>query len=1297
MHNLTWTGRLALCLGIMISADAASGYVAIVNKTDHSEIHVVPTLDKVTIDGKLDDWDLSGAILMFLDESSKQTYSVRGAMMYDKDFLYVAAHVKDPTPMVNNYAFGGQANMAWNADSIQIFLLSNPDIRSTASRQTGSRMSPEDAKYAQTFVLWYSTQDKEPGYVAMYTLQYKDVTLNPQGVEKACRKDDDGKGYVLEYRIPWAVLRAPRPLTAGDKVQIQWQMHWGNDLGTAVRTGMTDVRNAASGDLGYMGPACWGTAIFEKAGNLKLVEKSVTGRAEGHIPLEFALDKPGKVSLAICDAAGRIVRTALGAQPYPAGKQTWMWDGLDDADKPVSPGAYTVKMLTHDGIGQKFVCDIGVSGTPPYQTDDGTGGWAGDYRFPQTAAVDGDAVILGTAIAEAAQATIRTDLEGRKQYGTAAAGHAVALHDGFGYLLAASGAQITKFKLSDGLLSPFASGRPEVFVTTKGPEESNPDWAKRSWMLMALAVVKDRIVVSSSAEGKLFLLDLASGEPRGEAPLDKPFGLATARDGTLYAVSGDAVGRYDLAAKKFTPVATGLDEPKHLACDAAGNVYVSLHGKSMQVWKIAPDGKVLNKYGKTGGRPEIGAFDPTGMRKPYGIGVDKNSRLWVAEADPQPKRYSVWNADGTLWKEFFGSIDYSTAAYLDPMKPEQIYAQSVRYRVDYDKGTWYPEETIIRKRMEEDVPLTAPLAHGGATIVRKEGRTFFVVGDGLTIYEQTAAGVVPRLASYTVMKEQIPVGRDGKPNPKAKPRKVKAPMLWIDDDNDGHVQPTEIRDAGSVWFSSWTPGVDANLNLYNRAGVNWAAQGGVKTTQPYSVIRWEFLGFNAKGGMKYGDPAQAKAVATDPDGGAISEAIPDATDGSTYALVSGGTLERGQRAPGSGHRIVKFSPQGEKLWEYQNVHCAFAWTSDSYTPGSVVGAMVFVRGTTPELVGVTGYYGQYFLLDKQDGLFVDALGEDQRTPYSLDQHMVLTENFNGTMFRHPKNGKTYFLGGDADCRLWELTGLDTIKKSTLRVSVTADQVAKAAEMSKRNFVAAQSAVGKKMAKLPRMKKAAADGKADEWVGVQPLTICMEGARTAQAQVGHDGNNLLVRFQVGDESPLINTPSDQRLLFKSGDAVEVCLANDPQKRTVRGQNQQQMLPGDVRIIIARTPNGKLVATRYRYVIPGKDKPNRFSVETKSSGKDTLDDVVEWNDLPMHATLSKDGYEVEVAIPWSELGVVPAAGFSLAGDVGVIYGNEGGTKNAIRYMWSDKSPEVSINNDIPSEIRIHPNQWGSWLVE
>ena len=1310
----------------------AFGYVAIVNKTDHSEIHVVPTphsagsgqAAKVTIDGKLDDWDLSGAVLMFMDESSKQVYSARGAMMYDKDYLYVGAHVKDPTPMVNNYSFGGEASMAWNADAVQIFLLSNPDLKSDASRQSGSKgLSAEDQRNVTTFWLWYSTQDKAAGFFSQYTTNFKDPTLNPPGAQGAFVKDEDGKGYTLEYRIPWSVLRAPRPIVAGDKMQIQWQLLWGNDLGTGVRCGMTDVRRASSGDLGYMGPSSWGTAIFEKEGNLKLVEKFVAGRADGFIPVAFTLEKPSKVSLAICNADGKLIRTALGAQPYPAGNQTWLWDGLDDADKPVPAGSYTVKMLTHDGIVQKFVCDIGVSGTPPYQTEDGTGGWAGDYRCPQTVATEGDAVIFGTAIAEAAQPTIRTDLDGKKCYGTSVAGQALALHQGFGYMLSAGGARITKFRLDNGLLAPFTSGRPETAATTQQTNETGQAWAARAWQVYGLAVVGDQLVVSSYTDDKLLLLDLASGEPHGEAAISKPFGLAVNPNGVLYAVSSNAVGRYDLKTQKFTAIAEGLDEPKHLACDAAGNVYVGLQGKTMQVWKLSPSGDVLLKYGIPGGRPELGKFNPSGLLKPYGIGVDKNNRLWVAEADNQPKRYSVWNPDGTLWKEFFGALDYSTTAYFDPTKPDSIYAQCVRYRVDFDKGAWYPEETILRKRTEEGVPLGAPGSHDGAAVVTVKGRTFVLVGNGLTIYEQVGDEYVPRLASYTSLQEQTPVGKDGKTVPNAKPRKTKVPTLWVDDDNDGHVQPAEIRAAGAVWFYAWTPCVDAKLNLYLLNGTRWAAQGGIKTTKPYGIARWDFAGFNDKGGLMFGDPAQATVVATDPDGGAITEGIPDQLDGSTFALVSGGTLERGQRAQGSGHRVVMFAPDGSKRWEYQNVHCAFAWTSDAYTPGYLVGAMTFVRGTTPDLVGVTGYYGQYFLLDKRDGLFVDALGEDQRSPYKLDHRMVLTENFNGTMFRHPKNGKTYFLGGDADSRLWELTGLDTINRQTLAVKVTPGQVAKAESAAKQNFAAAQSVTGKKMANLPRLKGVSParnptggppapaarparplalqgnDGLpvAVEWANVQPLTICMEGKRTAQAQVGYDDNNLYVRFQVGDESPFINTPTDQRLLFKSGDAVEINLATDTVKRASRGQNQQALKPGDLRLIIARTPAGKLVATRYRYVTTEKAKPNTFSVETTSSGKDTLDDVVPWNDLPMQASVEKDGYVVEVAVPWKEVGVLPAPGLTVLGDLGVIYGNEGGTRNAIRYMWGDKSPEVSINNDIPSEIRIHPNQWGSWRLE
>jgi hypothetical protein len=49
-----------------------------------------------------------------------------------------------------------------------------------------------------------------------------------------------------------------------------------------------------------------------------------------------------------------------------------------------------------------------------------------------------------------------------------------------------------------------------------------------------------------------------------------------------------------------------------------------------------------------------------------------------------------------------------------------------------------------------------------------------------------------------------------------------------------------------------------------------------------------------------------------------------------------------------------------------------------------------------------------------------------------------------------------------------------------------------------------------------------------------------------------------------------------------------------------------------------------------------------------------------------------------ISWP-IGIEPKTGMTLIGDGGIIFGNQGGTR-----------PEVSINNDLPSEVRIHPNQ-------
>lgn len=248
----------------------------IVDKADHSGIRVVPTPGPVTIDGRLEDWDLSGSILMFLTEASKEVYAVRGAVMYDDAWLYVGAHVKDPTPMMSKgrskvtdpLSFAGENPEAGPvADAVALHIIANPLLMSST------------VPFISDLDLWYSTptakamsrlQHRRPSRTG--TTRFERPELNRSDIEGAYSKDADGKGYSFEYRIAWKALRSPRPLVAGDRIQFHWEMSWGNEAGTDVLYRLTDISSVAHNRHGIAGtyayPDKWGEALFERTGKL---------------------------------------------------------------------------------------------------------------------------------------------------------------------------------------------------------------------------------------------------------------------------------------------------------------------------------------------------------------------------------------------------------------------------------------------------------------------------------------------------------------------------------------------------------------------------------------------------------------------------------------------------------------------------------------------------------------------------------------------------------------------------------------------------------------------------------------------------------------------------------------------------------------------------------------------------------------------------------------------------------------------------------------------------------------------
>ena len=69
----------------------------------HKTLYAVPAPGKVVIDGKLDDWDLSGQIYMYVTSETADMQSARFAVMYDAQALYLSGVVRDPSPLMNRH------------------------------------------------------------------------------------------------------------------------------------------------------------------------------------------------------------------------------------------------------------------------------------------------------------------------------------------------------------------------------------------------------------------------------------------------------------------------------------------------------------------------------------------------------------------------------------------------------------------------------------------------------------------------------------------------------------------------------------------------------------------------------------------------------------------------------------------------------------------------------------------------------------------------------------------------------------------------------------------------------------------------------------------------------------------------------------------------------------------------------------------------------------------------------------------------------------------------------------------
>jgi len=1280
-----------LCCGLVCAAERAGS-----GRGLHKKIYAVPAPGKVRIDGSLDDWDLSGQLRMYVMQETSEMQSARFAIMYDAEAVYLSGVVRDPSPMMNRNDPKVNGDKGWDADACQFRMILDSGLGYPVNQSTEKAVDNDQMAH---LILWYYTDRKEPCLQMHYGMTYKVPRPEwaPFGVvpkdlyEAAYLPAEDGRGYTFEYRIPWKTLGAKPAPKAGALVAGTVQFNWGTADGLKTAGGSAwcyDVMNGPG--FTFQSSACWGKIIFADKGNLPkdLVEEGMP--PEKPLPLTFNYDVPedSQVTVQIQDEKGLFVRTLVAQGDRRAGKSVERWDGLDDSGKPLAPGTYAWKGLYHQPITTKFLFAAHNSGQPPYSTDDNKGGWGGDHGTPTTVCALPDGMLLAWNACELGWGIIRTDLNGKKQWGSkhcarflATVGRdAISPYDGKRFFAAGDEgfekhAGVKVYDAADSRPLNFGNGQPIAEIPAGGDEKTN--------IVTGLACQGGILYVAFGGRNLIALNDAATGALKGTLPAENPGALAVAKDGALLAVSGNKVlrivGRDGISPYKDVQAAVfaqeDLDQPAGIAVDAGelaqpaeGLVYIANQGQRQNVSVFAPDGKFLKSIGKAGGRPPVGRYEKDGMLAPGGIAVDAKGRLWVAETLDSPKRHSVWNPNGTLANEFFGAAGYFGWIWMDPKKPDEVYCHSTIWKVDWQKNSCYPWSTTWRATKPNMVH--APAADGYAghfrVMTAKNGKQF---GWGMSDYSNMLymrVGDVFKPIAGTIRVAFGPYG-GGLCYPVMKDiyEKTKAgAYLWQDANDDQTIQEEELAVSPAGRGESVFNWIDDDLNAWCDAG--WV----------YKPVR-----FAADGRPVY----DFKQKAEIPWKGANSNGTSlwlDNQDDTVYTLNPG-------HKPG----LARWKRDGAMLWGYPEIQ---SWNEalnlPMVTPGKLYG-LTMPLCVAGNFTGAVTYFNPYHIFTR-DGVYVAMLLRDGRDGKGLGPDVIATEAIQGQIVKPEGMNRYFLLAGAHEGRVIEIFGLDTVKPFKGGSYVHTEENARKA--------AAALAEYQKALRQSRKVEIARGRKALESATAVGKSI--DGARSFTARAAYDEKNLYVLYDVASPSPLLNAHPDPKLVFKGGNLLDIQLGTAPASDRGTGVSP---VAGDVRILVSRQGEKanvvqhparlQTLAVIYRPKVKGfQGEP---VVLTSPTGKESFDAIEVSDKIGLELKPKNGGFDALVTIPLELLGWTPwkRSGEAVRLDFGYIFGNTSGTQAALRAYWCNNGREANILNDVPSESRLTPAEWGNATVE
>lgn len=1020
---------------------------------------------------------------------------------------------------------------------------------------------------------------------------------------------------------------------------------------------------------------------------LALLQTTTALTAKNAIPIRFTLPADRYVTLVINDAKGNRVRNLNAETLLHKGVNVLYWDGTDDYGMLAAPGHYTARGLYRDALHLVYRFSIYNSGNPSWLTKDHTGGWLADHSPPMAVLAVGDRIFLGSPGSEANDGLIMTDLTGHKRWGW---GYNVmdmnptlfATDGKYLYCISDQGrSTLYRFDISGDLPKEVSFPNKPRFISI-----ASYDLGQYVAGTHGMACLEGKLYIAETHLNHLLVYNAATGDQEKKLTVPEPRGLAV-RDGKLYVRTGEDVAILNPADNSLTTVLTGTNGGRSLAFAPSGRLYLGDDANRQVRGYDFKDGTwtEVAVIGTAGGR-QLGRFDVNAINTAYGMTVDQQGLVWIAEADFFPKRVSVFSAAGACVREFLGPPLYGGGGSIDIGDATRMFYNGIEFNIDWAKRQVSPY-AVVTRIPEPYSTVKLPYENRGidGRIYYLKGRRYYVTGDQYAF--QGVNGLCLHLFDAQERAHPVAMLYQSK-MPGAEVRS------WTDDNGNGQIDDGELSapvtpkmpDGRSFWSVRFILTAKGDVYLEGAGGV---------------IFKVPLLEITPQGIPKY-DLAHITMVKSFV-GGVVSTVLEDGR------IVSLGNVIIGCRADGS------------KEWHYPTVSLGVGQGGEP-GPGRIVAA-ISLQGSANagkeagETFLINGNLGQRFLMTS-DGLYIATLfrqyGSDAEKPKPatwnggeyLDDTSVGPESFGG-FYGKTSDGKIYVISGREDSKVAELTGLQTLRRFAIPLKLSARKTAtlgRALTLRGEEAVALLHIAGQRNGTIRYLDHDAvknnsawkawngADGKGgQDWLPVRA------GLFRGRAHLACDDTYLYFdgEMQTEQYGRSSNTQADWQRLASSGGSWEIHLDTGKERLRVvfaSGSTINKVKSVNTTVIY-RTVEGVTTGAAEvasPVLFTSADGRNRTQYATVARYTGFTTDFNDGQAWPHDSSY----FNLSARVPLAVLGITLTPGTTLKGDVGVSLANDTHTGTLSRGFWT--SPVGGVLDNPALAEGIDPALLGRLVV-